>query len=299
MVLGACGDDDDDGTATGEASTTAETTDTTDATSAEQVDTEEYCTQLLDFQTFISSGPEGGEDEGGGGEEQTGAAGEGETTEYPAAGDAEEPVEGDGGGPPLPEAFVTEAEERLEELEAGAPEAIADDVSTAAGKIRDALQTGDDPFGDPEFMEASDNVDSWMLDECGYEEHEITAVDYAFQGVPDELSSGEPVALRLTNEGSEVHEMVVFRLLDETMSLEELLELPEEEGRAKAAFVSATMAEPGQERVAFAELEPGRYGMVCFIPLGTTELPEGPQGGDENGGAPHFTQGMHTEFTVD
>jgi hypothetical protein len=48
-------------------------------------------------------------------------------------------------------------------------------------------------------------------------------------------------------------------------------------------------------------LEPGRYAMVCFIPVGFTPevAAEAAASGTEPEGAPHFTEGMIAEFTVE
>jgi hypothetical protein len=305
LVLGACGDDDGDAdTATTPAEDLQDTegTDADDgAVAGEEVDTDGYCDQLIGIQTLLNTGPaQGGEEPADGGEGAGGATEEEQPAEGAADGEGvepaepEEPLEGEA----PPEAFVTEVEDRLQELEANAPDEITDDVETASASVRDALETGEEPFFDPEFREASSNIDEWMLDECGYEEYEITGTEYAFEGVPDEVASGEPVALRFVNEGDEVHEMVVFRILDEEVGIEELLEMPEEEAQQMAEFAAGAFAGPGEEHVAFAELQPGRYGIVCFVPVGTTEMPDDPEAEPEGDGPPHFTEGMHAEFTV-
>ncbi len=83
--------------------------------------------------------------------------------------------------------------------------------------------------------------------------------------------------------------MVVFRKADGvTLPWEELLELPDEEAEEKAQFVTAAFAPPGEGSSTLAELEPGVYAMVCFIPVG---------GGED--GPPHFTEGMLEEFSVE
>jgi hypothetical protein len=82
--------------------------------------------------------------------------------------------------------------------------------------------------------------------------------------------------------------MGVFRINDdETRSLEEILQLPEEEQMELATPVTFAFAPPGGSFTAFADLEPGRYAALCFIPVG---------GGED--GPPHFTEGMFAEFQV-
>jgi hypothetical protein len=81
-------------------------------------------------------------------------------------------------------------------------------------------------------------------------------------------------------------------------SLEELLALPEEEAMTKATEAGAAFAAPGTIGTGTADLsEPGRYGIVCFIPVGAT--PDVLQSGEEPEGPPHFTEGMFAEITVE
>lgn len=143
---------------------------------------------------------------------------------------------------------------------------------------------------------------------------QITGVNYAFEGVPEEISAG--TELTFTNgSDNEFHEVVVMRINDdETRSIEELLQLPEEEAGQVTQFVGVLVAFPGEEGVnpedpqgeAVIPLEQsGRYALLCFIPTGAdpeafraaieggaTEPPQ------VDGGPPHFTQGMAAELVV-
>ena len=58
-------------------------------------------------------------------------------------------------------------------------------------------------------------------------------------------------------------------------------------------------AAPGTEGYTAMELEPGRYMAICFLPEGATpeNLPKLESG--EIDGAPHFTLGMISEFSVE
>ena len=130
----------------------------------------------------------------------------------------------------------------------------------------------------------------------------VTAVDFAFEGVPAEVPSGTTLAL--TNTGQEVHEMIVVRKLPTTtQSFEELLALPQDQVEGLVEDVGFAYAEPGQTATDVVTLgEPGEYLMVCFIPAGTTSLPSidpnSSEPPDLGTGAPHFTLGMVQEFTV-
>jgi uncharacterized cupredoxin-like copper-binding protein len=190
-----------------------------------------------------------------------------------------------------------------------------DDDTTTDDTTTDAEDTGG---GEETDGEDTDGEDTGGEDTTDGEDTDggetegaiaVTAVDYAFEGIPDTVESG--ATFTLTNEGEELHEMVVFLIPDEEeRSVEELAALEDEElgevfgGEPTPEFV--LVAEPGGEGiVVFPEgaeatvTEPGRYGVLCFIPVGTTEMPEEMEGPPEGDGPPHYEEGMLTEFTVE
>lgn len=142
---------------------------------------------------------------------------------------------------------------------------------------------------------------------------EVTAVDFAFEGLPSTVAAG--TRLTLVNDASaELHELVAFRLPDdETRSAEELAQLPEPElgpvlGDGPPALV--ILAPPGgDEIVAVGDgtlTEPGRYLVMCFIPTGVApqaylDAVAAAEGGkpEVEGGPPHFVHGMFAELTVE
>jgi plastocyanin len=130
----------------------------------------------------------------------------------------------------------------------------------------------------------------------------VTAVDFAFENVPAEIPSG--TTLGLTNNGQEVHEMVVVRKLPTTtQSFEELLAMPQDQALGLVQDIGVAFAEPGATSTEVVTTgEAGDYLMVCFIPAGTTSLPSIDPASSEmpslGTGAPHFTLGMLKEFTV-
>lgn len=170
-----------------------------------------------------------------------------------------------------------------------APEELSDQVAELDG-VLDKLEAGDGAAfnSDDTFATYTEVVDG-AVDSCDYESVAVTAVDYAFEDVPETVPAGN-VAFKLENASeAEEHEMIVFTKADGVnLSFEELLELPEDESESKVQFAAAAFAPPGESGSALATLEPGDYAMVCFIPVG----------GDE-AGPPHFTQGMIKEFTVE
>lgn len=197
------------------------------------------------------------------------------------------------GGPP------TAAQ--IEELIELAPDAI----STQAGIVGDALEAADGDveatFTDPEAAGAIGEIEAWESENCGGgEEGEdgdleaaegaevvpVTGVDFAFEGVPDTVASG-PVALEFTNEGESVHEMALFSLGDK--SVDQVISDTEaafEDGNEDSIEdLGYAFTPPGAEpRYVNAELEPGEYVLICFIP--------GPEG------KPHYELGMQQTFTV-
>jgi plastocyanin len=137
----------------------------------------------------------------------------------------------------------------------------------------------------------------------------VTAVDYAFEGLPDVIGAGS--TLTLTNEGAEPHELVALRIPDdEDRSVSELLALPQEElfavfgGDAEPATV--ILAGPGQTDVPGAVVgdgtltEPGRYAIICFIPVGSdpSALDPEAEGPPQSDSPPHAARGMWAEVTV-
>lgn len=132
---------------------------------------------------------------------------------------------------------------------------------------------------------------------------EVTGVEYEFEGLPATMSSG--TELTFTNGGEEAHELVLLKIADdEERSAQELLALPQEEAQTLTQMKGVAVAPPGGDgRVVEGALvvdEPGRYMAICFIPVGTTEMPEGPpEEGEAPGGPPHFTRGMFAEVSVE
>lgn len=139
---------------------------------------------------------------------------------------------------------------------------------------------------------------------------EITAIDYAFVGVPDEVPAG--TELTLSNDSEvEVHELVAIRLPDdEDRSVAELVTLPPEELAAFFPAVDTVLIAPPMADGMAVEgtgvlTEPGRYALICVIPTGAdpddylaaaAEAEGGPPQVD--GGPPHIVEGMFAELTV-
>jgi uncharacterized cupredoxin-like copper-binding protein len=262
LAAAACGGDDDDDTAADGA------TDTTEAAAdAAAAGTDAYCAASLAIE--VAPGPE--IDFASASEEEIGTA---------------------------MQAWMNDTMLPLvDDIEAVVPAEIEEDGNTLITTIRTAAETGDlSGLEGPELAEANAAVHTYDLDTCGWTEQAVEAADYSFDGIPDEMDAG-PVSFELTNGGQEVHEMIVAKINDDvTEPLEELIALPEEEAMSKIVFQGEPVAvAPGDSDFKVVDLEPGRYGVVCFIPMGMTSFEEGPPSPDA---PPHAMQGMYAELTV-
>jgi hypothetical protein len=140
----------------------------------------------------------------------------------------------------------------------------------------------------------------------------ITAVDYAFEGVPERVAVGTTFTL-VNVSPVEVHELVAIRLAGtETRPAAELIQLPEEElfGVTAGLPTMVLIAPPEAESMAVlgdgSFPEPGRYLLLCFIPRGAdpqaylaaaAAATDGPP--QVAGGPPHFVHGMFAEVVVE
>jgi hypothetical protein len=175
--------------------------------------------------------------------------------------------------------------------------AVPDDIKTEFRQlvplVRQAFESEDPDsiFRAPNFRKIEDTVDRWIIDNCGITRREVTALDYRFENVPHPLWEGR-FAMRLINEGKEVHEVVALRINDDVSdSAADLLKLPFEEIFQKMTFVSSVAVEEGKTDDEVFDLKAGRYLFACFVPVGTTATTEGT-------GPPHAARGMYNEVNV-
>jgi hypothetical protein len=183
----------------------------------------------------------------------------------------------------------------VDDLAPTVPDELSDQFTTLDGAVTALEASGDtSAFEDPEVMAASEAAHTYDLENCDWTSQAFTTTEYEFGGLPDTIDAGV-TSFDLTNDGAEVHEMVLLRKNDGvTETAEELLALPQAEALQKATLLGTAGPVPAEQTAyVVADLAAGDYIAVCFIPVGTTGFdgppPEAP---------PHFTQGMVHEFTV-
>ena len=180
-------------------------------------------------------------------------------------------------------------------LDAAIDAADGDNADTLTELKAKAQPQIEDPDSEPsdELLGLYGDAIAWAGESCdGVETIDVQAMDYHFEGIPEQLSTGYHV-VNFENAGTEMHEMLTIRINDGvTESVEELINLPEEEVESKITMINAEFAPPGGTDVGSWNLtQPGNYAVLCFIPVGSAGEAEGE-------GPPHFTQGMIHEFTV-
>ncbi|MDQ3981836.1 MAG: hypothetical protein M3271_04050, partial [Actinomycetota bacterium] len=111
---------------------------------------------------------------------------------------------------------------------------------------------------------------------------------------PETLPAGI-VTFGFSNEGDEVHEMLIVRYKDPSTTIEDLIELSDEQAQEKIDFLGASFGPPGATDTESKELAPGKYALVCFVPVGSTS----PKAARNADGPPHVARGMSAEFAVE
>ncbi len=163
------------------------------------------------------------------------------------------------------------------------------------GKVSvDAVYTGAFAFGPSQvnrdrwfFVEEGgywllDAIESLQFEGDAAVVIEAELIEYAFVLSQNTAPAGGVIAFNLVNSGEYPHELALIRL-PEGMTLQQVLEDPSLEEQIE--FFGGNFAGPGgRASVAFENLEPGTYTLICFI--------------DEPEGVPHVVRGMVAEFTV-
>lgn len=154
-----------------------------------------------------------------------------------------------------------------------------------------------------------------LLTACGSDDklepraYEITALDYAFRGVPEKVAVGSSFTL-VNDSSEELHELVALRIADsEKRAVKDLIELSDEEleGVIEEMPAMVLIAMPDEEGMAVVGdgtfSQPGRYALVCFVPTGADPQAfmeaEGDGPPQIDGGPAHAFQGMIGQVIVE
>ena len=102
----------------------------------------------------------------------------------------------------------------------------------------------------------------------------ISAVDFAFE-LPPTAPAGV-TDITFENNGEEPHELVMVPLAADAPPITDLIELPEK--KAEKFFAGQPVGsdgpiEAGETKELSAELQPGTYGLVCFVESKTEKQP--------------------------
>jgi hypothetical protein len=189
--------------------------------------------------------------------------------------------------------YEARLEPPLKTMEESVPPALQQDIATIARQARYAVATNDEaPLDTPENASALDRLRFFMISECRFERVRVTALDHRFEGISPTLPAGT-IAFTLSDQGSEPHQLGVYRI-DEGVPqpFQELVLLPEEQKDVVLDDVGVISTDPGDAETEFMTLVPGRYGIACLVPQGSTPTADGT-------GPPHAAIGMIAEFTVD
>jgi hypothetical protein len=189
-----------------------------------------------------------------------------------------------------------EFETALAGVESTAPPELATNVQALANEIRTAIQRREEPSQEVIDQNLS-VIDQFRYNSCGYRQLEVTGNEYQFQGLPGRLPAGK-VAIKFTDTGAEWHELAIGRLKTKD-SLTKVLRLSEKEQAKKIEEVGGTFAMQNQTSYTVADLsKPGRYGVVCFLPVGSTSE-EAAAEAEKKHAKQHWQEGMQATITVE
>jgi hypothetical protein len=165
---------------------------------------------------------------------------------------------------------------------------VKDQAARLATVIEDAIIEDETSTisEDEEFQHLTQGLHKWGYDSCGFDKLDISATDFLFNGIPEELAAGN-YALSLKNTGTAAHVILLVRVSEDIDGrLDTYLDdfhNSVDDGDLEIVVAGAP-APPGVTGHVTATLDPGRYVIVCPIP--------------NSNGVPHFKHGLMSEFTV-
>jgi hypothetical protein len=185
----------------------------------------------------------------------------------------------------------------VDTLRSAAPASVDASIATVTTAI-DRLDSGDgSALASPDFSAATEAIEQAGRSNCGFTAIDVGAKNYQYDGAPTTVPAGR-VSFTLTNTGTEPHLLLFVHKPDDVK--DDLTFLQDYLGAVFSGSDAAMQqyapynvsgggpfAAPGTATTHVTDFAPGTYIYFCPIPVGGTES-----------GAPHFTQGMHGEFTV-
>lgn len=153
-----------------------------------------------------------------------------------------------------------------------------------------AAEKGKPLPGDDSMNAAIAGFHGWAHENCGYQKVDLMAVDYAFENMPASLKAG-PVSLSMMNHSDkgEFHVALIVQPKDPKITtVEQLLAIPLPELENSVELLGEAAAPPGATGGLLIDLGPGRYFVVCPVPVA----------GDEGGTDMHMLHGMASVIEV-
>jgi hypothetical protein len=202
-----------------------------------------------------------------------------------------------GGGKPK-QKDIQALDAALAQTVSASPSELTETLQAVIAGVQSAIQSGKDPTTDPEFQRTLNVIDEYRFNSCGYQTADVTTTEYDFVGLPKTFTPG-PVAVKLTNTGAEIHEMAAIRLKTKD-SVKKVLGLSAKDQQKRAENVGAAFVQQGETDFFILDFsKPGRYGVACFLPVGSTSQKEADKKSHEHGGGtPHWKKGMYASITV-
>ncbi|MFC5993421.1 hypothetical protein ACFQE5_04230 [Pseudonocardia hispaniensis] len=177
----------------------------------------------------------------------------------------------DGPRPSAPEmqAYAATVEPHLAVVAQNAPDSLNDSLVVLKAQVDGAKQGQPIDIGDPAGLAASNAVNGWVHESCGFQTLNVESAGGELRGVPSALRPG-PVAARFTNSGppeSAGFVLLLARVRDgQSVTLDDLTA-----GRVQfdqvADVLSGALPVPDGVGYLTATLTPGRY--LLASPTGT------------------------------
>jgi hypothetical protein len=185
----------------------------------------------------------------------------------------------------------------LAQTVSASPSELTETLQAVIAGVQSAIQSGKDPTQNPDFQRNLNVIDEYRYNSCGYQTADVTTTEYEFVGLPKTFTPG-PVAIKLTDTGAELHEMAAFRLKTKD-SVKKVLGLSDKEQQKKTENVGSGFVQKGETDFIILDFsKPGRYGVACFLPVGSTSQQAAEQQGHKHGATPHWKKGMYASITV-